>query len=456
MTGAHLVTLRRILIVSYLFPPAAEVGGIRIAQLCRYLSLEGVEPVVLSVEAKFYRKLDPSRLPPPGVHVISAPMMPTPLDWYGNLKWIFKGFNAPPKLIAAGNPATAGEAVKRGFLRRHVLASLQIPDRYWGWYLPAIRAADEFVSQSGVDAILSSGPPWISHLVARHLKRKYGKPWLLDFRDPWASFAPASVLPKWWHHLAKHMEESCIRSADLVLCNTSRLCHAYQQRYSHLSPGKFQTLTNGFGDLTVSETEKVGSKLALLHLGSLYGRRRIDGFLIALANLVRSGELPAESFEVIFQGETDDFYLAQAEEIVPDLLRNTCIQFRGRIDWAQASEIIWQADLLLLFQGNQELQVPAKFYEYLQTGIPIFAITEEGALTDVLEATDSGLWVRPNDPQAIADKLLQALKLRPWSQTEVSNRLSNQYHYRSLAKQLSKWIYQLSSLSRRRFFERPN
>jgi glycosyltransferase involved in cell wall biosynthesis len=326
-----------------------------------------------------------------------------------------------------------------------VLASLQIPDRYWGWYLPAIRAAEQFLNDSSVDAILSSGPPWTAHLVARHLKRKYGMPWLVDFRDPWASFTPASILPNWWHYLAQRMEESCIRLSDSVICNTNRLCHAYQRRYSHLSPQKFRILTNGFGDLPVSENKKVGSKRVLLHLGSLYGRRRIDGFLTALANLVRTRELPPESCQGIFQGETDAFYLTQAEEIVPDLLRNTSVEFRGRINWAQASELLWQADLLLLFQGDQELQVPAKFYEYLQTGIPILAITEEGALTDILQATDSGLWVRPGDPQVIADKMLQALKLRRWSQKDVSDRLSNQYHYCSLAKQLSKWIYQLSS-----------
>jgi len=442
--GVTFLKTRRILVVSYLFPPAAEVGGRRIAQLCRYLPLEGIEPVVLSAQDQFYEAVDVSPVALPEVPIIRAPMMPTPLTCYGTLKRRFQVFGRPHNLAADGNMASPSEVANRGFFRRHTLALLQIPDGKWGWYLPAIRAAEQSLSKSGVDAIFSSGPPWTSHLVARHLKRKYGMPWLLDLRDPWASFMPAPIVPNWWHHLAKSMEENCIRLSNLVLCNTNRLCHAYQQRYSYLNPAKFQTLTNGFGDVTVPESRKVGSRRVLLHLGSLYGRRRIDGFLSALAELVRSQQLDPESFQVIFQGETDPLYLAQAAKIVPDLVRNTCVEFRNRINWNQARDLLWQADLLLLFQGNQHLQVPAKFYEYLQTGIPILAVTEEGALTDVLEATESGLWVRPDDPGAIADKLMKSLKLHPQAPRQGSDWLSDRYHYRGLAKELSKWIYEVA------------
>jgi hypothetical protein len=77
----------------------------------------------------------------------------------------------------------------------------------------------------------------------------------------------------------------------------------------------------------------------------------------------------------------------------------------------------------------------------------MFAVTEEGALTDALQATESGIWVRPGDPRVIADGLLRALRLPKQSAQEVGRRLSGQYHYRVLTKQLSSWIREIATQS---------
>jgi glycosyltransferase involved in cell wall biosynthesis len=277
-------------------------------------------------------------------------------------------------------------------------------------------------------------------LIAYHLKRKFGLPWFVDFRDPWASFVPDPTRPDWWHRLSQRMEGSCVRISDLVLCNTDRLRHAFQQRYSDFHPSKFQTLTNGFEDLPSPPMRKARPKRLLLHLGSIYAQRRIDTFLTALANLVRSGRLSTESLQVVFQGDINALHLAEARKIIPDLLESKCVEFRARVSWEQAWQSLWQSDLLLLFQGSHHLQVPAKFYEYLQTGIPIFAIAEEGALTDALQATDSGIWAKSADAAGIADGLLRALQLPKHSPQDIRKRLGDRYDYPSLAKQLSFWI----------------
>ena len=431
----------RVLIISHAFPPQAEVGSIRIAQFCRYLPEYGIEPVVLTVEERFYEAVDYSRMAPPSVRVLRTPMITTPLEWYRTAKRLLH----PLVRQAHSLPENQKTTRSGSSWREAILGLLQIPDRYWGWYLPAIRYADRFLREEHVDAIFSSGPPWTSHLIARHVKLKFNIPWLVDFRDPWASLVPHRHAPAWQHRLTLSLEKSCVRSADLVLCNTERLCHTFQTRYSEFNSSKFRTLTNGFEDLPVMRKERRGSKHVLLHLGSIYGQRRIDTFLVALSELVRSGRLDAESFQVIFQGDAELVHLAEAAKIVPDLLQSKCIEFRPRVSWSQAWPLLWQSDLLLLFQGTHELQVPAKFYEYLQTGIPIFAVTEEGALTDILQATKSGIWVKPGDPQGVAEALLKALQMPKRSQEDISKQLAGRYHYRFLARQLGLWIRELSN-----------
>ncbi len=80
----------RILVVSYTFPPQAEVGSIRIAQFCRYLPECGIEPTVLSVEEQFYESVDHSRTLPGSLRVLRTPRNSNPLEWYRSLKQIIK------------------------------------------------------------------------------------------------------------------------------------------------------------------------------------------------------------------------------------------------------------------------------------------------------------------------------------------------------------------------------
>jgi len=436
----------RLLVISYTFPPVAEVGSIRISQLCGYLPDYGIEPIVLTVQEQFHEAIDPSRVSPPCIQVVRTRMGPTPISWYK----IVKQFVSSPgrQIHFEHNGAKTASRHESGGLRETIVKLLQVPDRRWGWYFPAIRQSKQLLLREPVDAIFSSGPPWTSHLVARYLKKKFGLPWIVDFRDPWAGFDPKHVGPLWSYHLAKRMEGSCIRTSDLVLCNTDRLRLALQERYSDLDSVRFRTLTNGFEDALVFPNQRAKPKRLLLHLGSIYANRRIDTFLEALAGLVRSGRLDAKSVQVVFQGDIDPTQIAQVERIVPDLLRSRCVEFRPRVSWEEAWQVLWGSDLLLLFQGNHELQVPAKFYEYLQTGIPILAVTERGALTDILQETESGIWVRPSDTQAIADGLMQAMQLPKRSQEDMNKLFAKRYHYRALAEQLSVWVRELAKRHR--------
>jgi len=233
--------------------------------------------------------------------------------------------------------------------------------------------------------------------------------------------------------------------ADLVICNTDALRGAFQSYYSGLTPGKFRTLSNGFGDVPDRLSGKTDLRRVILHLGSIYGHRHIDTFLVALVKLVHSGHLEPSSFRVVFQGDVNSLHLAEAATIAPELLQRKCVEFLPRSSWEEAQQLLWQSDLLLLFQGDQKLQVPAKFYEYLQTGIPIFAVTEKGALSDIMQSTASGIWVTPRDPDTIADGLVRALRLPKHSSQEVSQRLSGQYHYRGLTRQLSLLIREVTA-----------
>ncbi len=435
----------RVLFIAYAFPPSAEVGGRRIASFCRYLPTFGVVPIVLTVEERHVEKSDPSYPGPQGLQVERTKILTNPLQWYGRLKkraLPHTSRNASEKAL----PIEVTRSRRAPSFGRHLLALLNLPDGYLGWYPPASGAGDGLMEKERIAAIVSSGPPWTAHLIARHLRKKYGAPWAADFRDPWSNNPMLSQDPKWFRQANYKMEENCIGWSDLVIANTESLRRSFVRRYSALPATKFVTLTNGFNDLTVTRVERAKrSRRLLLHLGTLYGNRRIDTFCLAVRMLVESGKFHPNSLKILFVGEGDPSFQAVAHQLVPNLLADSCIEFAPPVSWQEGQELASSADVLLLFQGDFREQVPAKFYEYLPTGRPIFAVTEKGALSDLLESTRSGLWADPGDPRGIAGTLLQVLDLPALAPDEASQRWRNQFHFRFLTEQLATWLHQLAA-----------
>src|SRR5215471_15620425 len=58
----HPEPTKRVLVVAYHFPPAAEVGAIRPQKLVKYLPRYGWEPLVLTVEPRHNARQDPTRV----------------------------------------------------------------------------------------------------------------------------------------------------------------------------------------------------------------------------------------------------------------------------------------------------------------------------------------------------------------------------------------------------------
>src|SRR5438105_526438 len=75
-----------VLFVTYSFPPDAEVGGKRIARLCRYLPEYGIRPIVLTVQERFYERQDPTYPPPLGTWVERTTVLPNPVEWHRRSK----------------------------------------------------------------------------------------------------------------------------------------------------------------------------------------------------------------------------------------------------------------------------------------------------------------------------------------------------------------------------------
>lgn len=390
---SRLVATRRLLIVAYHFPPDAEVGAIRPQKLVKYLPECGWDPLVLTVDPRHHAAHDPARSRDvTGARVWRTGEIPNPrtlaLSFRNALRRYLR--SGPPDSPAPDLPFDVKNAEASGprdRLRRLILSLCWLPDANLGWLFPALRTGLAIIRRERPRVILTTSPPATAHLVGLWLSRLTGVPWVADFRDPWAGDAakPRFVRSPLSDALDRRMERTVIRTASAVLVTTDRLGAKLMERYPEVDPRKFTTLSNGFDpeDFAAVPVPTPSANFLVTHVGSLYHRRSPVAFLQAAAVLVRSGEIPISDLRIAFVGSTleDGHNVRQA---VSTLGLDAVVEEVGRVPHVDAIGWMRRSRLLLLLAQDWPLQVPAKAFEYLASGVPILAIAQSGATADLV------------------------------------------------------------------------
>jgi Glycosyl transferase 4-like domain/Glycosyl transferases group 1 len=431
----------RVLFIAYAVPPSADVGVNRAVSFCKYLPEFGIETVVSTVDSHFYSRQDSSISLPATVRVIRTAQDSTLLDWYKRWKSSKEPIANSKSVREAAAPATSAKSSIG--VKEHILSTLTIPDLYRGWRGPAIKVGLQLLQNEKFDAILSTSPPSTDHQVGLALKRKSGIPWIADFRDPWVTEpSDRNESPRWRQRLDLKLERDCVESADLVLCNTDQFRDTMKSRYPALPSKQFETLTNGFDDVVAPADLKLGKQrpLRCLHLGGIYGSRRIDTFCEAIGSLVANGRLNPEEIKISFVGHVDGSQRVACEKIAGNLIERGVIEFLSPVSKQEATKLLWGADLLLVFQGAYQLQVPLKFYEYLATGKPMFAVAQPGALTDLMTKTRTGIWAEEDNQTQIAERFLAAMDIPAQPPEHIQETWGREFHFRSLTQKLAGWV----------------
>lgn len=407
---------RRVLIVSYLFPPSSAVGALRFLKFSKYLPQYGWEPIMLTATPDYYAQTSSQAetMIPPGLDIHRVKMWPGPRQIYLKIR-------GKSGQELAKNQDTFAHVAKAGALqgqtnesllakiKRWLLALTWLPDDIQGWYPPASRAGIRLFKAAGFDAIISTGPPWTPHWVARRIALATGCPWVADFRDPWTlnTWKGRWVVSEATRRVELWMENQVMHRSARVICNTDPLAERYRERYSDLDSGRFVTITNGFdpddyGNLPLDPTGKPNDDMILAYAGNLYGDRDPGPLFQALSRFHAEADAGISRCRLIFIGTTaEDRIRRQAEEagiaekveFVPPVSREECLHRLAN------------ADVLLLMQPGAELQIPAKLFEYLQLRKPILTLAGEGATRRMIQSTGAGIAITPGDAEAICNAL---------------------------------------------------
>jgi len=407
---------RRLLFVTFHFPPSVEVGAYSCAQIARYLPQHGWEPIVLAATERNYELSD--RRVAPTARVIRAPAVPNPLLVYRGLRSRLPGRATAP--VEAG--ASLDQNGQRGRIGRALVTLLDTPDMCLGWLVPAVLSGLRTNRRLGIHHLLSSGPCWTNHLVGLILARRTRLPWTAHFRDPWLGMADEKTAVGFARRIEAALERAVVTHARSVVCVTARHTQLLQERYSHLPADRFVTVPNGYDEVEwegIDDRADDGavaspSRFLITHAGTIYRGRSPQPLFSAVRQLVDRGEADIGRLQIDLIGWWDAPQRASIEAMAARFRLERSVQLYGPLTKAETFRRLTASNLLLLLAEQWALQVPAKAYEYLRAGRPVLALAPtDGAVTDLFRTTGGACVVDPADETAI--RVVVGEAYRDWS-----------------------------------------
>lgn len=431
--------MKRVLIVSYYWPPAGGSGVQRWVKFAKYLPAEGWQPVIYTPQNPELSSVDETLLKdvPAEAEIVKRPIT-EPYSFYRRLFGSKSSTDMQSLIKASGATATGGEvnpisggakSWKQG-LSLWIRGNFFIPDpRVW-WVRPSVRFLKKYLKEHPVDVIVTTGPPQSMHLIGRGLHRATGIPWVADFRDPWTRMFYYKHL-----HLSRSsdrrhhkLEKSVLDEASAIISVTPFV----QREFQEMTGTPVVLITNGFDTSDfppfAGETASpagdsdAGSRRSLSLPGqadpfrvnvrsaseSPAGEGRTERFCVthtglfaedgnplalwdALAAKCSEDEAFRSALRIRLVGKVDAAIIAALEERG----LGGCVDALGYRSHDEAVAEQRAAGLLILpLRQEPEYRnvLPGKIFEYLAAGRPILGIgQEDGAAAQVLADTRTGV-----------------------------------------------------------------
>jgi len=383
--------MKRVLIITYYWPPNGGAGVYRWLKLSKLLPEHGWQPVIYTPENPEVVADDPGLL----------------RDVRSDIEVIKRPITEPFTLYKRFTGRNVKEKVQVGFLNEKkqggwkedfalwVRSNFFIPDARVWWVRPSVKFLKDYLRKNPVDAIISTGPPHSMHLIALALKRELGVKWIADFRDPWTfiDFYTQLKLTGWADAKHKRLEREVLREADLV---TSVSWHWAADSESLGAPN-VEVITNGYDpDDLPSPPEPVDDAFSLVHIGSLSPTRNAPELWKALKMLCDEDPTFAAKFKLRFVGPVDHTIAESVEQAG----LGAHLERTGRVTHEEAMRQMQRARvLLLLVNDTPNLMgiLPGKLFEYISTGRPILGVgPTQGDVAKVLDRAPHAVIDRPS------------------------------------------------------------
>ena len=422
--------MKRVLIITYYWPPSGGGGVQRWLKFSKYLPEFGWEPVIYTPENPEPAVIDTALVEE--VHS-GCEILKTRIWEPYQLYRIFTGKKKSQK-FKAGYISEASKGGLKDRISVFIRGNFLIPDPRRFWIKPSVKFLKKYLREHPVDLIVSTGPPHSMHLIALQLKKKLPVPWIADFRDPWThiDFYETLKLTRWAHRRHLKLEKAVVTTADKVVTVSRSWAKQFENDHSR----KVDVVTNGFDPKDFKDEEvPLSEKFTITHIGSFNRDRNPIYFWETLGHLYAEDAEFREDLEIVLIGQTDTQVV---ESVISSGLKDS-LRLIDFVEHKKIGNYLQSSGLLLLPVNNTPNSsgiIPGKIFEYIAARRPIFAIGPvEGDSAQIIKELNAGVICDFRDAPGIKNNLLKYYRLFKNNELFLDSRNFNIYSREMLAKQ---------------------
>ncbi|WP_083330801.1 glycosyltransferase [Halofilum ochraceum] len=379
---------RRVLMLCYYFPPLQTAAVARSVGFARHLPAHGWRPTVLTVGESYdsWGVAGRGAPIPDGIAIERCPEF---------------NLDRPVALADGALSRIAGWLRGRPVAGHWCRELLTVPDPQIGWRARR-RGAELAIAH---DCVYVSCSPFSGVPIALDIRRRSGRPLIIDFRDAWSLNPHAAWTSSLYKRRIERLERRAITEAERIILNTPGALRLYQRAYPEYAD-RFVCIPNGYDALHTAYPRTAGDPFTIMHVGTLYGARSPERVLQALAAL----DLPDTRFVQV----------GPSHPALEKWRDRVAIEVTGQLAPEEALKRMRSASVLYLRQGFEEgvrdyVAIAAKTYEYLATGLPVLAECPPGDNAEIVSRHAPGARVVTEPDDNAVNAALEAL----WRERDV-------------------------------------
>jgi glycosyltransferase involved in cell wall biosynthesis len=351
---------KKVLIITYYWPPAGGPGVQRWLKFVKYLPDFGVQPYVFVPENPTYPIVDSDlekEVSDKAIVIKTRILEPYQLASYFSKK--------KTKNISSG---IIPNKKKQSFIEKLFLwirGNIFIPDARFLWIKPSVKFLENYLQENNIQTIVTSGPPHSLHLIGFQLSKKNKNlNWIADFRDPWTTIGYHKELKLSAYAERKHksLEKEVLQTANQILVTSKTT----KSEFEEITNQPITVITNGY-DTEKVEKQPLDLKFSLAHIGSFLSERNPGILWESLSELANEFPDFKSNLEIKLIGAVSQDVLSA----ISDYKLDTFVNNLGYVSHSEAILHQRKSQVLLLIEIDSEQTksiIPGKVFEYIISG----------------------------------------------------------------------------------------
>ena len=422
--------VKKILIISYFFPPCNLTASQRVSSWAKHLNKSGYYPIVIT--RKWERHVQSFK----DCHYSTSDGLD--IEKHDHYEVHYTPYKA--------NLRDCLHTQNKFSMLKRILSLFEIVFQNFSFSAcPFSNIYDHanvlIQEKQDISAIIVSGNPFIQFRFGYHLNKNYNIPWVADYRDAWTTSTINNIGGHKFNSLInkyhRFFEKKWIRTASLITASSAPIGNSV----SKITGVPSSAIFNGFEPSDFQDYKSIQKNknfFQIAYIGTLYAGQDISIFIEAFKQFIDKTKARAK---IMFPGlDLDAIQKKRIEKLMMGY--ENFYETSSRIPKSEILKIEKSSHLLLhiAWKGFDGI-IASKIYEYIGSGTNILVVPgDEGSIDQIVKKAKCGSIF--NDSEATFEFLCDKYQKFKQNKIEVSivNKLSEKFSRENQAKDLTELI----------------